>query len=253
MRNTPSENLHFVAACRRFENGAGVGPLDLDLDAGTTTVLLGASGSGKSTLLRCVVGLEHLDSGNIKLGDRLIEPDTIHELRRKLGYVIQEGGLFPHLTAAANAAIAARARGQDPAQIEQRLKTLCELVRLDSALLSHYPGELSGGQRQRVALIRALMLDPPVLLLDEPLAALDPLLRHQLRLDLKSLFEELGKTVLLVTHDLAEAAMLADQLVLLREGEIEQRGQAEDLLRNPATLYARQFISAQQIPFGGSS
>jgi osmoprotectant transport system ATP-binding protein len=160
--------------------------------------------------------------------------------------VIQEGGLFPHLTGAGNAALLARTLGWERARIDARLRELAQLCRLPFDALARYPAELSGGQRQRLGLIRALMLDPPVLLLDEPLGALDPIVRHELQAQMRALFERLGRTVVLVTHDVAEAAWLGDTLVLLREGRVLQQGSARGLLDAPATPFVRAFMTAQR-------
>jgi osmoprotectant transport system ATP-binding protein len=163
-----------------------------------------------------------------------------------MGYVIQEGGLFPHLTARDNVLLMARHLRLLPEEMRDRLAELCELTRLPQAALSRYPVELSGGQRQRVSLIRALMLRPDVLLLDEPLAALDPLVRMALQTELKTIFQHLNRTVILVTHDLAEAALLGDQIVLLRQGRVVQSGTFAELRDHPAESFVSEFINAQK-------
>src|SRR5262249_38663170 len=155
-------------------------------------------------------------------------PDSVREVRRRTGYVIQDGGLFPHLTARANAALMARHLGWDRVRIDARVNELAALTRFPADGMDRYPHQLSGGQRQGVGLIRALMLDPAALLLDEPLAALDPLVRADLQSDLRDIFRSLGKTVVLVTHDLGEATFFADRVVLLREGQVVQEGTAAD-------------------------
>jgi osmoprotectant transport system ATP-binding protein len=163
-----------------------------------------------------------------------------------MGYVIQEGGLFPHLTARQNVSLVAADLGWDAARIEGRIRDLLGLAGIDPSLLDRYPSQLSGGQRQRVGLMRALMLDPAVLLLDEPLAALDPITRSRLQEDLRRLFARLRKTVLFVTHDMAEAAYLGDEIALMRGGSIVQRGRLADLLRAPADPFVTEFIRAQR-------
>jgi osmoprotectant transport system ATP-binding protein len=167
-------------------------------------------------------------------------------LRRRMGYVIQDGGLFPHLTAEGNALLLARHLKQPELESRQRLEELCELTRFPADALGRYPAELSGGQRQRVSLMRALMLKPEALLLDEPLGALDPLVRASLQTDLRDIFRELKQTVVLVTHDLAEAAYLADHIVLLESGRIAQQGTIGDLKERPATPFVTQFLNAQR-------
>jgi osmoprotectant transport system ATP-binding protein len=165
-----------------------------------------------------------------------------------MGYVIQEGGLFPHLTVERNVTLMARQLRWTRPRIGERLGTLEELVRFPPGLLGRYPAELSGGQRQRVSLMRALMLDPDLLLLDEPLGALDPLIRYDLQQELGAIFERLGKTVLLVTHDLAEAAYFAHHLVLMREGRLVQQGRPRALLEAPADPFVTRFVNAQRRP-----
>ncbi len=234
-----------VAVTKRFGEGARVGPIDLDLPRGTTTVLLGSSGSGKTTLLRFLNGLVMPEDGHVEvLGERLVR-ERLVGLRRRIGYVIQEGGLFPHLTVRENVTLLARNLGREKEASEARLGELARLARVDAALFSRLPHELSGGQRQRVALVRALMESPELLLLDEPLGALDPLVRRDLREDLREVVRELGITVVLVTHDLEEAAFFADEVVLLREGRVVQRGTVEALEADPADPFVARFFSSR--------
>jgi len=160
--------------------------------------------------------------------------------------VIQDGGLFPHLTCEDNVTLVARRRGWARERVEARVEELAELARLPRATLARYPAQLSGGQRQRVGIMRALMLDPEVLLFDEPLGALDPMVRAQLQDDLKSIFARLGKTVLLVTHDMAEAACLGDSIALMKDGRIVQIGSVRALLDTPAEPFVRDFLRAQR-------
>ncbi len=214
----------------------------------TTLALIGPIGSGKSTLFRLIVGLVAPDGGRITVAGLGLEPATRRQIRLSIGYVIQEGGLFPHLTAGANVALVARDLGWPAARIEARLDELLELVQLPRALLARFPAQLSGGQRQRVALMRALMLDPPVLMLDEPLAALDPMIRSDLQRELVRVFARLRKTVLFVTHDLAEAAYVGDEIALMREGRIVQRGPLGELAARPADPFVTEFIRAQRPP-----
>jgi osmoprotectant transport system ATP-binding protein len=219
--------------------------LDLELPRGTTTVVIGPSGCGKSTLLRLLIGLERPDSGEVRFDGQALVGD-LRGLRRRMGYVIQEGGLFPHLTAAANVALPAR--DWPKREVWARVRELALLVRLGDELLLRYPQELSGGQRQRVSLMRALMLAPEALLLDEPFGALDPLVRAELLEDLRHIIRSLSQTVVLVTHDLAEAALLADDVVLMREGRIVQRGPIDALMHRPAEAFVTRFIEAQRSP-----
>jgi osmoprotectant transport system ATP-binding protein len=208
--------------------------------------LIGPSGCGKSTLLRLVIGLISPDEGEIRIGSTLLEPATRRRLRLRMGYVIQEGGLFPHLTARENVALAANDLGWEPDRIEARIQELLELTGIDPPLLDRYPSQLSGGQRQRIGLMRALLLDPNVLLLDEPLGALDPMIRSRLQEDLRRLFARLRKTVLFVTHDMGEASYLGEEIALMRAGRIVQRGTLADLLERPADPFVTEFIRAQR-------
>ena len=237
--------LELRAAVKRHPGGATVGPITLCVPAGCTLALIGPSGAGKSTLLRLLLGLARPDGGEVRLGGELVGPGD-DALRRRLGYVVQGGGLFPHLTARDNVTLVARHLRWGRARLEERVRELAALAQLDPAVLARYPGELSGGQAQRVGLLRALMLDPEVLLLDEPLGALDPLTRADLQRDLRAAFASLRKTVLLVTHDLAEAAYLAGRLVLLRDGRVVQEGALEELARSPADPYVTRFLQAQR-------
>jgi osmoprotectant transport system ATP-binding protein len=221
-------------------------PTTVTLPAERTLALIGPSGCGKSTLLRLVVGLITPDRGRILIGNTPLTPETCRALRLKIGYVIQEGGLFPHLNAADNVTLMACHLKWEAPRIKTRLVDLARLVHLPDELLQRYPAQLSGGQRQRVGLMRALMLDPEVLLMDEPLGALDPIIRSQLQADLREIFRSLKKTVLLVTHDMGEAAYLGDEVALMRDGKILQRGTARDLLERPADPFVTQFIQAQR-------
>jgi osmoprotectant transport system ATP-binding protein len=240
--------LELKGASKRYNHVEALAPTDLSIAAAQTTVLIGPSGCGKSTLLRLIAGLIRPDSGSIVVEDTRLAPDNVMTLRHRMGYVIQEGGLFPHFNVRRNVALMAHHLGWDAARIKARLHELAELVRLPPALLDRYPAELSGGQRQRVSLMRALMLDPRLLLLDEPLGALDPMIRYELQLELRAIFEKLAKTVVMVTHDIAEAAFFGHTLVLMREGRIVQQGSVRQLARSPAEPFVEQFIGAQRGP-----
>jgi osmoprotectant transport system ATP-binding protein len=234
--------------CKRYADSMALAPTDLQVPAGKTTVLIGPSGCGKSTLLRLIVGLIQPNSGTITLRGTKLTPVNLLQMRQRMGYVIQEGGLFPHLTVRDNVTVMARYLQRDGDWIVRRLAELAQLVRLPMKLMSRLPAELSGGQRQRVSLMRALMLDPELLLLDEPLGALDPMIRYELQQELKSIFAKLGKTVVMVTHDIAEAAFFGHTLVLMREGRIVQTGPFKALARTPAEPFVTQFINAQREP-----
>src|SRR5204863_2087590 len=229
-----------------YANAPALHSTNLVIERGKTTALIGPSGCGKSTLLRLIIGLITPDSGTIAFDGSQITPANIDTLRPRIGYVIQEGGLFPHLTARDNILLMARYLGKSREKLRIRLLELCELTRFSDNLLSRYRIELSGGQRERCSLMRALMLSPELLLLDEPLGALDPLVRASLQKELKEIFTRLGQTVLFVTHDLAEAIYFADAIVLMNEGRIVQKGTITDLRERPADPFVSEFINAQR-------
>lgn len=230
---------------KRFGDLVAVAGIDLDVPPGRTLALIGASGSGKSTLLRLMLGLEQPDCGEIYFGDEQVCETNVEAIRQQIGYVIQDGGLFPHLSSADNIGLLARHKGWSGERRRERIAQLCELTHFPESALGRRPAQLSGGQRQRVALMRALMLDPAVVLMDEPLGALDPLIRFELQNELSGIFRRLAKTVVLVTHDLNEANFLADELILLRDGQIEQRGDLDTLRRAPASEFVARFLRAQ--------
>ena len=238
--------VNLVDVSKHYAGATALHSTNLSVERGKTTVLIGPSGCGKSTLLRLIIRLIEPDSGSIEFDDEPITSDIIGTLRRRIGYVIQEGGLFPHLTARANVLLMARHIGKPEDKMQNRLAELCELTRFSVNLLSRYPLELSGGQRQRVGLMRALMLSPELLLLDEPLGALDPLVRASLQKDLKEIFARLQQTVLFVTHDLAEAIYFGDEIVLMNDGRIVQKGSVTDLRDNPTDPFVLEFINAQR-------
>lgn len=240
--------LEMTGVSKRFGPTIALQATDLSAESGRTTVLIGPSGCGKSTILRLMNGLIEPDSGAVYIEGTRLTGRNVVELRRRMGYVIQEGGLFPHLTARRNVTLMARYLRWPPERIESRVAELSKLTHFPVDALHRYPAELSGGQRQRVSLMRALMLDPHVLLLDEPLGALDPMIRAELQRDLRDIFRKLGRTVVLVTHDMGEAGFFGDSIVLLREGRIVQRGTFDALVNEPADAFVESFINAQRSP-----
>jgi len=220
--------------------------IDFSFPVSKTTVLIGPSGCGKSTLIRIITGLIKFDEGELLINDEILSSSNLYSVRRKLGYVIQDGGLFPHLTAKANVTLLAEYLDWDKIKIENRVEKLCELTKFPKDGLIRFPGELSGGQKQRVSLMRALMLDPEILLLDEPLGALDPLIRYELQTDLKEIFTNLKKTVILVTHDMSEASFFGDIIVLMKTGKIIQTGTVNDFIDSPKEPFVTKFITAQR-------
>lgn len=239
--------FELASVSKSYGRHQALGATSLRILPHETTVLLGPSGSGKSTLLRLLLGLIKADLGTISFAGQALARGDWPALRLRIGYGVQDGGLFPHLTAQKNVTLVARHLGWPRARVEARLSELGELVRLPKGALDRYPAQLSGGQRQRVSLMRALMLDPDVLLLDEPLGALDPLIRADLQAELKAIFAGLQKTVVLVTHDLREAAFLGHHIVLLQDGRIVQMGTFQDLLDRPASAFVTRFVTAQSI------
>jgi osmoprotectant transport system ATP-binding protein len=220
--------------------------VNLRIEAQQCVALVGPSGSGKSTLLRLALGLLTAESGEVTVGGERLVPATVGRLRLRMGYVMQDGGLFPHLTARENVTLVARHLRWDRARIARRVDELTELTGLSRELLDRYPIEISGGERQRVAMMRALMLDPPVLLFDEPLGALDPLIRARLQQDLRDIFRQLKKSVLLVTHDVSEAAFLSDQIAVMERGSLLQKGAIDELVRRPATPFVAEFLQSER-------
>jgi osmoprotectant transport system ATP-binding protein len=182
----------------------------------------------------------------VKINEQPLSAFTPTEWADRIGYVPQDGGLFPHISGKQNVALVPGLRNWPAARIDSRVEELRVLVGLDKTILNRFPHEMSGGQKQRVAIMRAAMMDPPVMLLDEPMAALDPLIRSSLQEELKSIFQRLGKTVLIVTHDLGEAVFLAERITLLHQGRIIQTGTYRELLLTPADPFVSSFINAQR-------
>ncbi|HEY0791841.1 MAG TPA: ATP-binding cassette domain-containing protein [Chthoniobacterales bacterium] len=238
--------IELKSVSKTFGTAVALHETNLRMEPAKTTVLIGPSGCGKSTLLRIIIGLIEPTTGIVEVDGQRLSANNLLELRRRIGYVIQEGGLFAHLTAAQNVLLMANHLKRPAAYKQSRLKELCELTHFPPSGLDRYPVELSGGQRQRVSLMRALMLEPSVLLLDEPLGALDPMVRARLQDELKEIFHRLQQTTVLVTHDMAEAGYLADTIVLLNDGRMVQSGTFDDLRARPASAFVHEFFTAQR-------
>lgn len=240
--------IELVDVAKSFGSTQVLQPTTLCLTPGETTVLIGPSGCGKSTILRLMIGLIEPDQGQVRFGGTPLTPANVMLMRRKIGYVIQDGGLFPHLSAQDNVGLLARYLGWNKPKVAARVEEMADLTRLPREALARYPSQLSGGQRQRLGIMRALMLDPEVILLDEPMGALDPLVRFDLQEDLRKIFQSLKKTVCIVTHDMGEAGFFGDRVILLGSGRIVQQGTLDDLILAPADDFVRRFINAQRIP-----
>jgi osmoprotectant transport system ATP-binding protein len=238
--------IEFKNVSKSYGETVAVESTDLQIPTGETTVLIGPSGCGKSTTLRLMLGLIEPTTGDVFIDDDKLTPDNAREIRHRMGYVIQHGGLFPHLTARENTVLMAEQLGWSTDWIEERLNTLTTKAQFPEGRLEHYPGELSGGQKQRVGIMRAMMLEPDFLLMDEPLGALDPMIRANLQDDLRELFRTLEKTVVIVTHDMNEAAYFGHNIVLMRDGRIVQVGSLEELLEEPNEPFVTEFINAQR-------
>ncbi len=228
--------LQLKNVTKQYGETTAVDGVTLSLPKAQTYVLIGPSGCGKSTVLRLFNGLIQPDAGEVLLDGQRLTAAKRNEVRKRCGYVIQEGGLFPHLSALDNVRLIAKYHRWDELRISTRLNELTELTKFPVEGLQRRPDELSGGQRQRVSLMRALMLDPNILLLDEPLGALDPMIRSELQRDLKAIFSRLDKTVVLVTHDLNEAAFFGDSLILMRLARSSSKGRLEILPHAPLRL-----------------
>jgi osmoprotectant transport system ATP-binding protein len=239
----------FDRVTKRYEgrDQAAVENLSLTIPAGEICVLVGPSGAGKTTAMKLVNRLIELDEGDIRIDGTSIRDQDVVELRRGIGYVIQQVGLFPHMTIAENVATVPRLLGWPKARTKERTAELLELVGLDSDYADRYPAQLSGGQRQRVGLARALAVDPPLMLMDEPFGALDPITRDRLQLEFLRLHEEVRRTVIFVTHDIDEAIKLGDRIAILREGgHLAQYDIPDRILAHPADEFVERFVGADR-------
>ncbi len=240
---TPAIRLEHVT--KIFDTGAdaAVGALSLEISEGEIVALIGPSGCGKTTTLRMINRLIEATDGTIEIAGQDIAQQPVAELRRGIGYVIQQVGLFPHWSIAQNIATVPKTLGWDKKRTSERVQELAELVGLPAETLDRYPNELSGGQQQRVGVARALAADPPLLLMDEPFGAVDPIVRAHLQDELLGLQERMQKTIVFVTHDIDEAVKIADRVALLNVGGVlEQLASPDELLRNPSNEFVEAFI-----------
>jgi osmoprotectant transport system ATP-binding protein len=229
---------------KRYGAHVALADIDLSIARGEFAALVGGSGSGKTTLLKTINRLAAPDAGSVRvLGEDATAAEP-HQLRRRIGYVFQEVGLFPHLSVGENIAITPKLLGWEAGRIAARVANLLGLVDLPLEVKDRAPAALSGGQRQRVGVARALAAEPALMLMDEPFGALDPLTRDQLGADYRALHDRLGLTTVMVTHDMAEAVLLADRIVVLREGRIVADGRPADLLAHASDAGVRQLLEA---------
>lgn len=222
--------------------------INVTIPEGSLTVVIGPSGCGKTTLMKCINQLEKPTSGTISIHNKPISSIPEVELRRDIGYVIQRIGLFPHMTIEKNASLVPQLKKWPKEKTHARVRELMSLVGLNpDTYLKRYPLELSGGQQQRIGFVRALAADPSILLMDEPFSALDPISREQLQDELISLQQKIKKTIVFVTHDMDEALKVADCIILMRNGKIEQMGTPDEIIQKPANEFVTQFIGAERL------
>ncbi|MBO0952155.1 ABC transporter ATP-binding protein [Fibrella forsythiae] len=241
--NDATSAICLTNVTKRYHDRAVVDNLTLTIPAGETLVLLGTSGCGKTTTLKMLNRLIDADSGTIAINGVDIRQQEPHLLRRSIGYVIQDAGLFPHYTVADNIAVVPRLLGWDDGRMKQRTQELLAMLRLPDSVLLRFPDQLSGGQRQRIGLARALAADPPIILMDEPFGALDPITRAAIRREFRELEALQQKTIVLVTHDVREAVNLGDRIALMDAGRIVQLGPPSELSDQPATDFVKEYMA----------
>jgi osmoprotectant transport system ATP-binding protein len=240
--------IEFRAVTKRYPGraAAAVRELSLGVPAGEICVLIGPSGSGKRTAMKVVNRLIDITEGDITIGDQSVRSLDVTELRRGIGYVFQQIGLFPHMSVEDNIGTVPRLLGWDKRRIRNRVGELLELVGLEQDDAKRYPGQFSGGQRQRIGVARAMAADQPIMLMDEPFGAVDPIARDRLQNDFLRLHAEVRKTVIFVTHDIDEAIKMGHRIAILREGELVQYGTPDDILANPANDFIADFVGADR-------
>ena len=242
MRSPSGRFIEFEHIVKSYNGKPVIRDVTLALPENTTSAIVGESGAGKSTLLQLVNGLVLPDSGTVRIQGRDLDYGHLPRVRRTMGYSVQGAGLFPHLTVRDNVTLVARLEGWPAARIRERYNDLLALFGLDDELSGRFPYGLSGGQAQRVGLCRAMMLDPPLLLLDEPFSGLDSITRTSIYREMLQLAQSRDRSILLVTHDINEAAILADHLVILKQGKVIQQGSLHEIKANPADGYVRELL-----------
>ncbi|MCR9277538.1 MAG: ATP-binding cassette domain-containing protein [Pseudomonadaceae bacterium] len=239
-----ADGIVFDRVSKRFGATKVLSDLSVALPAGVTSAIVGASGSGKSTMLKLANGIHRADSGEVTVLGTAIPDGDLSVFRRRFGYAVQGAALFPHLSGFDNVVLMSALAGWPPQRQKERYEQLAELVGLEAGVGERYPHELSGGQQQRLGLCRAFMLEPEILLLDEPFSAVDPITRMAIHDEFQRLQKQLGPTAVLVTHDMAEALKLAEFIVVLKDGQIEQAGAANAIADEPASDYVRTLFAA---------
>ncbi|MBT2640027.1 ABC transporter ATP-binding protein [Bacillus sp. ISL-39] len=240
--------ISFEDVSKKYDDGTfAVKNFNLHIKEGELLVLIGPSGSGKTTTLKMINRLIPLTKGYIKIKDKKISDYDIHELRWDIGYVLQQIALFPHMTIEENIAVVPEMKRWEHEKIDHRINELLDMVGLDpKTYRKRLPHELSGGQQQRIGVARALAANPPIILMDEPFSALDPLSREKLQDDLIELQKNIKKTIVFVTHDMSEALKLGERICLMKNGEVIQTGTPEELLQQPANDFVREFVGIDQ-------
>jgi osmoprotectant transport system ATP-binding protein len=242
------ELIEFRNIVKKYRTKTIINPFSLDIDAGQLVVFIGLSGCGKTTLLKMINKLIQPTSGKIFVNGTDISTMNPIELRRNIGYVIQNTGLFPHMSIKENLELIPKLKGEDPASITKKTGELLELVGLDPIEFLHrYPKELSGGQQQRIGVARAFSTNSDIILMDEPFSALDPVTRSSLQDELFQMQKELNKTIIFVTHDMDEAIKIADKICILKDGDILQYDTPENILKNPANDFVEEFIGKRRV------
>ncbi len=241
------DSIRFTGITKRYGNSFAVKDLDLEIKGGELLILIGPSGSGKTTTLRMINRMIEQDSGNVTINGLDTKDVDPVRLRRNIGYVIQNIGLFPHMTIGENIGLVPKLEGWEKKQQLERIKTLLNFVSLPPEMfMDRYPGQLSGGQQQRVGLARAMAMDPPLFLMDEPFGALDPILRKQLQKEFLKIKDEINRTIVFVTHDIEEALVLGDRIAIMNQAELVQVGPPEELIFNPANDLVADIVDTQR-------
>ena len=238
-------SIIFDNVSKSYREKVALKNISLTFHPNKTTAVIGPSGSGKSTLIQLINGLIRPDKGQVSVFDKKINYDCLPELRKRMGYAVQGTGLFPHLTVKKNISLLAVLDNWEADRISERAEELVDLVNLPKNYFAKYPHQLSGGEQQRVGLCRAMMLNPEIFLLDEAFGALDPITRSEIHTEFLKLQKLEARTIVLVTHDLREAFKLADQVVILNEGQVEQIGSRQEILETPASKFVEKFVHMQ--------